>query len=84
MDRKRFYEAPDFAFIAQSSSIDTIQKELKSLVDLGSCYYEIYKRYETNLGVITEDKDTRLVVLFFDDPIIDVKAEVLQLRSEPR
>lgn len=37
-------------------------------MELKSCYYEILDRV---------DPETVLVVLFFDDPIIDVTAEVL-------
>ena len=43
-----------------------------SLMDLGSVYYEILNR---------EDPNTLLVVLFFDDPIIDVTAEVLKVKA---
>lgn len=83
-DWNRLRESPDYAFIANTASILIIKQELKSLVDLGGCYYEILTRYKADKGVITEDTETVLVALFFDDPIIDVKAEVMKIRSELR
>ena len=53
-------------------------------MELGSCYYEIFDRFKDDGTQISPCNDTQLVVLFFDDPIIDVQAEVLKMRAEPR
>lgn len=49
--------------------------ELESLIERGAVYYEIFDR---------EDPDTCIVVLFFEDAILDVEAEVMQLKAQMR
>lgn len=46
--------------------------DLKSLLDLKGNYYETFKR---------EDKKTTLIVIFLDDPLLDVMAERLQIKT---
>jgi len=58
IDRKRLHEAPDYAFIAQKTSMDTIKKELESLMELGSCYYEIFDRFKDDGTQISPCNDT--------------------------
>ena len=43
-DKKRLYEAPDFAFVVYNSSMKAFLKELDSLIELKGCYYEIFDR----------------------------------------
>jgi len=42
------------------------------LIERGGVYYEIFER---------EDKHTNLIVLFFEDSLIDVTAEVMNLKA---
>lgn len=42
------------------------------MIERGGVYYEIFER---------EDKHTNLIVLFFEDSLIDVTAEVMNLKA---
>lgn len=52
-----------------------MEMELKSLVERGGIYYDIFTR---------DDPETRLVVLFFEDSLLDVEAEVMKLKANLR
>jgi len=45
--------------------------ELESLIELGGVYYEVFDR---------EDHETSLIVLFFDDSLLDTMAEYTKLK----
>jgi hypothetical protein len=45
--------------------------ELESLIELGGVYYEVFER---------EDRETSLIVLFFDDSLLDTMAEFTKLK----
>ena len=74
--KSRLYKKPDFAFVILASSKTIFEKELQSLVDRGSVYYEVFDRDH-----LDEKVPTLLVVIFFDDPIIDTQAEVMKVRA---
>ena len=74
--KSRLYKKPDFAFVILASSRTIFGKELQSLVDRGSVYYEVFDRDH-----LEEKVKTLLVVIFFDDPIIDTQAEVMKVRA---
>ncbi len=71
-DKQRLYKLPDFAFIILKDSKDLIIKDLSSLIERGGVYYEIFER---------DDEETLLVVLFFEDSILDCAAEVMQMKT---
>lgn len=52
--------------------------ELETLVKRGACFYECFGRE----GNGPKYQKTCLVVLFFDDAIIDAQAEVMKLKSQ--
>jgi hypothetical protein len=52
-----------------------MEMELGSLTERGGAYYDIFER---------DDKETSLVVLFFEDSLLDVEAEVMRLKAELR
>lgn len=70
-EKDRLYKSPDYAAIIQKESVEIIRMELKSLVDLGHVYYEIFDRL---------DMDTKLVVIFIDDNQLDCFAEKIKLK----
>ena len=45
--------------------------ELESLIELVGVYYEVFDR---------EDRETSLIVLFFDDSLLDTMAEYTKLK----
>ena len=42
-ERKRLYEAPDYALVTTKSGIKTLEKDLTSLVEKGGFYYEVFE-----------------------------------------
>lgn len=74
--KSRLYQKPDFAFVVQKSSMSNFEKEIRTLVQRGSVYYEVFDRE----GL--KNQATCLVVVFFDDPVIDTQAEVMKVRTQ--
>lgn len=50
-------------------------KDLKSLIEVGGFYYEVFDLKHPR------DKDKQVVVLFFDDSLIDLTAEMVKLQA---
>ena len=69
--KDRLYHHPDYAFVVKRTSIEVFKFELKFLLETGGSYYEIYDR--------DADIDTNLVILFFEDSILDTMAETMKL-----
>jgi len=46
-ERKRLYEAPDYALVTTKSGIKTLEKDLTSLVERGGFYYEVFEMQDT-------------------------------------
>lgn len=67
------YQRPDLAAVIQKESLEIIKMELKSLIDLGGVYYEIFDRV---------DPETKLLVLFFEDRQLDLTAEKIKLKVQ--
>ena len=50
-----------------------LELDLKSLLKGGGVYYEIFRR---------EDNETRLLVIFFEDSRLDVRAEEMKIKEK--
>jgi hypothetical protein len=72
---KRLYEAPDIALVVKKTGLQTLMKDLKSLIEVGGFYYEVFDLKHPR------DKDKQVVVLFFDDSLIDLTAEMVKLQA---
>jgi hypothetical protein len=72
--KDRLYQHPDYAFVVKRTSIEVFKFELKFLLETGGSYYEIYDR--------DADIDTNLVILFFEDSILDTMAETMKLNVQ--
>ena len=46
-ERNRLYEAPDCALVTTKAAFKTLEKDMKSLVDKGGFYYEVFDMIET-------------------------------------
>lgn len=73
--KDRLYNCPDVAYVVKKNTIAMMKLELESLIERGGVYFEVFDR---------EDKNTCLVVLFFEDSILDVEAEVMRLKAQMR
>jgi hypothetical protein len=66
-DIKRLFKHPDFAVVVLKDSIEIIKKELISLTEKNQgVYYEVIERDK-----IADEEVTCLVVVFFEDHILD-------------
>lgn len=54
-----------------------MKKELESLVLRGGIYYEVLDRMNDG-----DSEDSYIVVLFFEDSILDTIAEIMKLKVE--
>jgi len=63
------------AAVIRSESMNIIELELESLIKKGGVFYEIFER---------DDRETKLIVLFFEDSIMDTMAEKMQMKTRLR
>ena len=58
-----------------------LRLELDSLVSRGGVFYSIYDKVETDedFNKIVRTSDTMMVVLYFDDSVIDLMGEILKV-----
>jgi hypothetical protein len=46
-ERKRLYEAPDYALVTTKAAFKILEKDMASLVDKGGFYYEVFDMQDT-------------------------------------
>ena len=73
--RKRLYKYPDLALVVNKKALHILKSDMESLVDKGGVYYEVFDR------LLDRKKETCVVVLFFDDSILDLLAETQKLKA---
>lgn len=74
--QKRLYLQPDYALVFDKDSRKAVMQELKSLRDLKGCYYEFLSRAND------QDDDRLVVVFYFEDSLINAKAEQLKILTQ--
>ena len=58
-----------------------LRLELDSLVSRGGIYYSIFDKIEKDEDFYKEERgsDTMMVVLYFDDSVVDLMGEILKV-----
>ena len=69
------WEAPDMAMVVDKGQRHIVDKELHSLWERGSFYYEVYD------SLSPKTPNAVIFILFFDDAIIDAAAEVYKIKG---
>ena len=67
--------------MARADTVSVLRLELDSLVRRGGVFYSIFPKVSTPEDFHKEDRgmDTMMVVLYFDDAIIDMMGEILKV-----
>ena len=80
------YKTPDYCFITRGDTINILRLELNSLVSRGGVFYSIYdliekpEDFDKTIETRGDDtNDTMIVVLYFDDSVIDLMGEILEV-----
>ena len=75
------YETPDYCFVARADTVSVLRLELDSLVRRGGVFYSIFPKVSTPEDFTKEDRgtDKMMVVLYFDDAVIDMMGEILKV-----
>lgn len=73
--RKRLYKYPDIALIVNRKALHILKSDMESLIDKGGVYYEVFDR------LLDKKKETCIVVIFFDDSMLDLMAETTKLKA---
>ena len=77
------YNTPDYCIVTRADTLAVLRIELQSLVSRGGVYYSIYDKVEApeDFKKTPEERgaDTMMVVLYFDDSVIDLMGEILNV-----
>lgn len=74
-----YYKAPDYCLVTRADTLHVLRVELDSLVSRGGVYYSIFDKIEAPEDFEKTERaaDVMMVVLYFDDSVIDLMAEIL-------
>ncbi len=75
------YKTPDYCLVTRADTLALLRLELDSLVERGGIYYSIFDKIDTpqDFEKTKRGSDTMMVVLYFDDSVIDLMAEILEI-----
>ena len=75
------YKTPDYCLVTRADTLAVLRLELDSLVSRGGVYYSIYDKVEApeDFDKSERSTDTMMIVLYFDDSVIDLMGEILQV-----
>lgn len=77
--QKRLYAKPDYALVFDSDSRKAVVQELESLKKLKGCYFEFLDRLDRvpkkQDKEVSREDERMVVVFYFEDSIINAKAE---------
>ena len=75
------YETPDYCFVTRADTIQVLRLELDDLVSRGGIYYSIFPKVDTAEDFSKDNRgtDTMMLVLYFDDEVIDTMGEILKV-----
>jgi len=73
------FKSPDYCIVTRADTLNMLLAALNSLVSRGGVYYSIYDNIETPEDFYKTKRaaDTMVVVLYFDDSVIDLMGEIL-------
>lgn len=71
-EKLAFYDDPDYVFIVDKKRMNIIRQSLENLCSSGGVFYTTYDR--------DDNPDEKIVVIFFDDIMIDLMGELLQVK----
>ncbi len=75
------YKTPDYCLVTRADTLALLRLELESLVERGGIYYSIFDKIDepADFEKTKRGSDTMMVVLYFDDSVIDLMAEILEI-----
>ena len=77
------YKSPDYCIVTRADTINILRLELESLVGRGGVFYSIFDHIEEpedfNKTKETRGSDTMIMVIYFDDSVIDLMGEILEV-----
>ncbi len=75
------YKTPDYCLVTRADTLALLRLELESLVERGGIYYSIFDKIDepSDFEKTKRGADTMMVVLYFDDSVIDLMAEILEI-----
>ena len=67
--------------MTRADTLKVLLLELDTLVNRGGMYYSIYDKIESpeDFQKLNKTSDTMMVVLYFDDSVIDLMGEILKV-----
>ena len=71
--RLAYYKDPDYAFVTTKEMVPILKMELDSLLRDKGVYYSIFDKKVPD--------ETQIVVLYFDDNLIDLYAEIQNIKA---
>jgi hypothetical protein len=73
------FKSPDYCIVTRADTLYLLLSQLRSLVNRGGVYYSIYDKIEDegDFNKTTRSTDTMMIVLYFDDSVIDLMGEIL-------
>ena len=75
------YRSPDYCILTRADTVYLLLGQLHSLVSRGGVYYSIYDKIEKpeDFDKSKRGTDTMIIVLYFDDSVIDLMGEILEI-----
>lgn len=71
---RTLYKHPDYAFVTREETLEILLTELKTLALKGGVYYEVFDKLDCK-------EPTKIVVVFFEDRVFDVMAEIMGVKA---
>ena len=81
--KKAHYKTPDYCFITRADSLNILLLELDPLVEQGGILYGLYNEIKAieDFDKKPQGEDLIRVVIYFDDPKIDLMGEKLKIET---
>ena len=77
------YKSPDYCIVTRADTIKILRLELDSLVSRGGVFYSIFDHIvepeDFNKTKETRGSDTLIMVIYFDDSVIDLMGEIFEV-----
>lgn len=75
------YQSPDHCIVVRADTIYLFLSQLQSLLSRGGVYYSIFDKIACaeDFEKTSREADTMMVVLYFDDSVIDLMGEILNI-----
>ena len=77
------YKTPDYCLVTRADTMKVLRMELDSLVSRGGVYYSIFDKVSCpeDFDKVSKDADKVIFVLYFDDSVIDLMGEILNVQT---